>query len=89
MTLNPSSDLHSSLTIRPDEIHLWRASLDVCHFRHCEQVLSTDELDRAVRFRFERDRRRFTAARLFLRTTLASYLHLSPREVRFAYSEHG
>lgn len=89
MTLNPSSDQHPSSLIRPAEIHVWRASLDEDHFGHCEGVLSADELNRAARFRFERDRHRFTAARLFLRSTLASYLQISPREVRFGYSEFG
>ena len=89
MTLNPSSDPHPSVAIRPSEIHVWRASLDLCHFRQYEQILSTDELDRAARFRFNRDHRRFTAARLFLRSTLAAYLHLPPREVRFGYRVHG
>jgi 4'-phosphopantetheinyl transferase len=52
-------------------------------------VLSEDELERAGRFRFERDRRRFVAGRSTLRRLLASYLDASPREIGFEYGPFG
>jgi len=51
--------------------------------------LSSDERERAARFVFERDRRRFVVGRGALRSILASYLGSSPGSIRFAYGEHG
>jgi 4'-phosphopantetheinyl transferase len=52
-------------------------------------VLSEDELVRADRFRFEKDRRRFVAARSALRQVLGRYLRCSPGEVGFSYQPTG
>lgn len=73
-----------------NEIHVWRALLDEDPDPAAlETVLSDDELERAGRFRFERDRRRFAAARRALRRILAGYLGEAPQRLRFAQSEHG
>jgi 4'-phosphopantetheinyl transferase len=71
------------------EIHLWTASLhapDEC-VAAMRALLSEDELDRAGRFHFERDRTAFILARGFLRTMLMRYL--DGDEVRFVYGSHG
>ncbi len=73
------------------EVHLWKARLDlptprICAFR---DTLDVDELERARRFVFHRDRARFIAARGLLRSIVARYLHLEPQEVRFSYHDHG
>jgi 4'-phosphopantetheinyl transferase len=52
-------------------------------------VLSEDELDRAGRFRFERDRQRFVTARSTLRRLLAEHLDASPADIAFEYGQHG
>ena len=70
------------------EIHLWTASLDapdVC-IAAMRALLSDDELDRAGRFHFEKDRTAFVLSRGFLRTILGRYLG---GEVRFVYGSHG
>ncbi len=51
--------------------------------------LSTEELARASRFRFRKDRDEFIASRASLRACLAHYLEVEPRDVSFAYSEEG
>jgi 4'-phosphopantetheinyl transferase len=53
------------------------------------ESLSSDERERAARFVFERDRRRFVVGRGALRSILASYLGSPPGSIRFAYGEHG
>jgi 4'-phosphopantetheinyl transferase len=68
-----------------DEIHLWRIGLDAA----AADVLSEDERGRAGRFRFERDRRHFAAARGALREILAGYLGEPPERLRFGQSVHG
>lgn len=73
------------------EIHVWRASLDlpVAEKRNLNDILSSDELERAGRFRFERDQNRFVMARAILRRLLGRYLEKDPRELRFMYTSHG
>lgn len=54
-----------------------------------QRALSADELHRAARFRFQRDRQRFVISRGLLRAILGRYLDTAPGELRFRYSEHG
>ena len=68
-------------------VHVYAAELDT--LAADADLLSDDENERASRFRFERDRRRFVAARSTLRTLLASYLGAAPGEIIFEYGPHG
>jgi 4'-phosphopantetheinyl transferase len=52
-------------------------------------VLSKDELERANRFVFQRDRDRFIVARAGLRRLLAQRLGLAANAIRFEYGVHG
>jgi 4'-phosphopantetheinyl transferase len=74
-----------------DEVHVWRASLMRCEEKMVTLLrsLSEDELRRAYRFRFPRDRARFIAARGILREILGRYLHTPPERVRFGYNAYG
>lgn len=54
-----------------------------------ESDLAADEIAKANRFLFERDRRLYIAAHSFLRRTLATYLGCAPREVAFVADAHG
>jgi 4'-phosphopantetheinyl transferase len=73
------------------EVDLWRCSLDLprASLDEAYAVLADDELERARRYRFTRDRRRFVAARSFLRRTLAAYLSVNPCELAFVYGAFG
>jgi 4'-phosphopantetheinyl transferase len=51
--------------------------------------LSTDELARAQRFHFDRDRTRYIAGRAALRCVLADRLGCSPVAIRFSYGKNG
>lgn len=53
------------------------------------RTLSADELERAGRFHFMRDRARFIAARAALRAILARYLGLDGASLAFTYGPHG
>lgn len=52
-------------------------------------LLSESERQRAARFTFEKDRRRFIVARATLRKQLAMRLGVGPEEVELVYSEQG
>ncbi|MDJ0533219.1 MAG: 4'-phosphopantetheinyl transferase superfamily protein [Xenococcaceae cyanobacterium MO_207.B15] len=84
---NPSPNL----TLLNDEIHLWRANLNLSpqHIEQLETTLSEDEQLRANRFRFPNHRRRFVAARGILRQLLGFYLQTSGDIVSFTYNLKG
>lgn len=52
-------------------------------------VLSPDESERASRFVFARDRRRFVVTRASLRVLLGRHSDVAARAIRFAYAPHG
>jgi 4'-phosphopantetheinyl transferase len=52
-------------------------------------LLSADERQRAERFVFQRDRRRYTVARARLRQLLGERLGAAPESLQFAYNRHG
>jgi len=53
------------------------------------RLLSKAEQERAAKFRFARDRRRFVVARARLRQLLAARLGRPARSIEFAYNAHG
>jgi 4'-phosphopantetheinyl transferase len=81
----------SKLIVGQDEIHVWRADLNVTQqlLEALEDTLEKKERDRANRFHFEKDRRHFIAARGLLRVILGSYLKLKPNRLNFIYTPHG
>ena len=72
-------------------IHVWELPLLLPESLSFEfaSVLSQDECERAARFHFERDARKFTVTRGSTRSILADYLRQTPRDLRFEYSQHG
>ncbi|MDX6529270.1 MAG: 4-phosphopantetheinyl transferase [Blastocatellia bacterium] len=89
MTQSRLSELFPGLP--PDQVHVWRVSLDQNPDRISEsnEILSADERDRAARFHFAKDRNQFIEARAALRLLLSRYLELSPRELTFSFGSHG
>ena len=68
------------------EVHVWRFPLDVrdALVDDLAQDLSAEEGDRAARFTFDRDRRRYIAAHGALRRILGAYLSESPAAILVA-----
>jgi len=77
----------SAPALGKDDVHIWLAN--------CGQgggkpdVLSDDERSRAAKFRFDRDRDRYTARRAILRQLVGQYLKTKPSGIEFAYNELG
>lgn len=72
-------------------IHVWRAIVDlpIARLQVYKETLSSDEQERAQRFKGSQHRRRFTAARGILRHILARYLRTSPRDIQFKSGPFG
>ncbi|MFQ5678533.1 MAG: 4'-phosphopantetheinyl transferase family protein [Gemmatimonadota bacterium] len=79
-----------TLDLSRETADIWRIRLDIAqHIGALRRALSEEERRRADRFRFPRDRDRFTIARSGLRSVLARYLSTGPAEVSLRYGEHG
>jgi 4'-phosphopantetheinyl transferase len=81
--------LSCRLRLPPAEVHLWQASLDDRLADCSKRLLSADEVSRADRFHFARDRNHFIAARGLLRILLSGYLGIDSEQLRFSYAEKG
>jgi 4'-phosphopantetheinyl transferase len=77
----------ASPLIENDEVHVWKVDLSATVVE--VRLLSRGEYERAARFRFERDRQHFKAARSALRIILGRYLNLPPASLEFAQTEYG
>lgn len=77
-----------ALTLGHEEVHLWQASLDSFSPESLEHILSEDEIIRARRFHFKKDRNHFMVARALLRKLLGSYLR-SEQLLPLKYGEMG
>jgi 4'-phosphopantetheinyl transferase len=84
------SDL-SDLSLAPDEVHVWRAALGQPTERSLKlwPLLSSDEQERASRFRFQQHRNDFVVARGLLRRILSSYLRTEARRLKFTCGPQG
>jgi 4'-phosphopantetheinyl transferase len=90
-SLYRSSDSQSAATrtFPTDRIDIWKVFLGKAK-RGCEaSVLCPDELARADRFHFEKDRIHFTRCRTALRFVLADYIAIPAAEIRFEYMKGG
>lgn len=88
----PGSPEPGYLSLAANEVDVWRAGLgdqppQVAQF--LETMLSADEVERASRFHFERDRKLFIVGRGTLRVLLGGYLGCLPQEVAFRYGANG
>lgn len=88
----PSLPLPTELRLRPEDVDVWRASLDdqpAEAVRLMQTLLASGEVARARSFFFDRDRRRYIVGRGILRMLLGRYLGRPPHEVEFEYGPHG
>jgi 4'-phosphopantetheinyl transferase len=78
-----------------EQIQAWHFRLDDDSFaRSISEIsaaglLSADEIARAARFHFEKDRLRFTRCRGVLRLVLARFLEIPPERIQFFYTAKG
>lgn len=91
LELTPWPGPGDPLTLAADEVHVWRVSLDQPRFQIASWflVLAPEERARALRFRSDRDRLAFVAARGALRVILSRYLDLGPARIQLKYGSRG
>lgn len=79
------------LRLLKNEIHVWLAFLEVSStcLEYLHRILSDDEVNRAAKYCFEQDRKRFIIRRGLLRCILSRYLGQSPDALAFQYNNHG
>jgi 4'-phosphopantetheinyl transferase len=89
MSLSPL--LAGSFQLASDEVHSWRASLDVPPETSARlyATLTFDERNRSARFRFERDQQRFIVAHGVLRDLLGRYLQTQAGRISYVYNAFG
>jgi 4'-phosphopantetheinyl transferase len=66
-------------------VDIWR----ICLSTELPLHLTAAELERASRFRFEADRKRWSRAHSALRTILSRYTEIPPLDLEFQIGEHG
>jgi 4'-phosphopantetheinyl transferase len=78
-------------SLAPDAVHVWRIALnpDDEVVVRLGATLSSDEVERADRFRGPMLRRRFVVGRAALRSVLAGYLEAEPERLTFVYGVRG
>lgn len=75
----------------PQDVHIWQWDLEAGDGSPDGDwlILSQEERERAGKFRFERHRRRFVAARGKLRHLLGRYLGIPPAAIALGYGPEG
>jgi len=79
----------SAPVIWPNEVHVWRARLDVPWSWTFDEALSLEDRARADRFRFESDRRKFCVARASMRLILGRYLKTKAGRLQITTGDYG
>jgi len=79
-------------TLAPEQggaVHIWLEWIDTAQEPEGLPILDADELARAGRLRFERDRQRFVARRALLRRILGEQLGVEPASIRYRRTANG
>jgi 4'-phosphopantetheinyl transferase len=80
-----------NLQLRADEVHVWRASIEASEsgIEYLERLLSKDEVTKALRFHFEKDRKRWIVSQGILRILLSRYVNTDPSQLRLGSNPYG
>jgi 4'-phosphopantetheinyl transferase len=84
-------DLPKQFELKEEEVHVFCWQLADVKKEHSEfyGFLSSDEMARAQRFKFDIHRQRFTINHMFLRVILSRYLDRKPEDLQFIYNTYG
>jgi 4'-phosphopantetheinyl transferase len=79
----------TTLSLDSREVHIWMVRLPVGDISKLYMELSSEERERANRFRFSADRIRYIVAHASLRNVLSRYLQCSPSDLAFEANAFG
>lgn len=81
----------SEIVLENHSVHLWCANLNISTKKQEEywNYLSQEEQARSQRFRFEKHKNHFIAARGILRILIGRYLKTNPSDIYFEFGEFG
>jgi len=73
------------LTLNINTVYLWLINIDneIENMDHLRQLLSIEEMDRANRFVFEKDKQRYIVTHSILRLIISKIISLEPLSIRF------
>lgn len=79
------------LRLQNGSVHVWAVELDDASFDSDRRlsILSSDELTRTAKFKFERERRRYVISHTALREILAGYLETAAANLEFVEVGNG
>jgi 4'-phosphopantetheinyl transferase len=79
------------IELKDNQVHVWRVktAADASANERLAALLSEDERQRAKQFRFDRDRRLYTAAHAAMRSLVAFYLGVPGSEIHLASGAQG
>ncbi|MCE7983634.1 MAG: phosphopantetheinyl transferase [Caldilinea sp. CFX5] len=85
-----SRNVHN-FALGDDDVQVWQVRLeqDATTLAHLHELLNAEEQQRAARFYFPADQRRYTVGRGVLRLLLGRYMHVAPTHVAFVYNPYG
>lgn len=83
--------MERTLIIKNSEVHIWLLSLkdNINNLKDLNSFLSEDEIERAGKFHFEKDRNNYIIARGTLRKILSLYLKIEADKIEFSYNSYG
>ncbi len=81
----------NSIELDLGHLHVWSATAvkDNRQLNELSELLAADEVERANKYVFEKDRWIYVTAKFLLRSILGNYLNINPKEIAFEYSEFG
>lgn len=87
----PTSIASFTFTLHRDEVQVWQVGLQQppAIIEQFHAVLNAEERQRAARFHFPADQRRYVVGRGTLRTLLGHYLQTPPAHLTFTYNAYG
>lgn len=87
---SPPASINQDSGLKKNAVHLWLLDIDqftAPHYTRAEQMMSSDERDRAQKFIRGKDE--YVASRWLLRKVLARYIGVTPDEVSFLRTDKG
>jgi 4'-phosphopantetheinyl transferase len=77
--------------LRKGELHLWLVNLNHHHsiVDESAKILSLNEMTRAEKFHFEKDRTYYIIRRCILKEIISKYLKIPSKDVKYTYHKYG